>query len=156
MPLNQNLVLLCVRHQGRAGERAHFRREALDDEWCWEDSGYPIQDWLIIPYDQATVQQDCNATERLFNVHRCTLHVFASPQNMPLDTSKVASNHSKNCASLTINSIAMVQDWIRVCMIVHMFAFNDEQDLDLSKDAFYRDGIAFERELSETYGRPWE
>ncbi|KAH8916883.1 hypothetical protein BT69DRAFT_1227696, partial [Atractiella rhizophila] len=36
-----------------------------DDEWCWADLGYPIQDWLIILYDQATV----NAMERLFNAH---------------------------------------------------------------------------------------
>jgi len=110
--------------------------------WAWGDAGYPIQEWLVIPYKRP--EKDV-AENRTFNYQLSRIRV-ASEHTIGLLKGRFQSLRGLRATIHNVSDLQFVHLWFHGCITLHSFCFMEEHGLD-NRD-FLREGLAAEGELA--------
>ena len=111
------------------------------DEWIWADVGYPLHDWLMIPYKKP---HNRSVSNRDFNYNLSRIRI-RSEHAIGYLKGRFQFLKELRIAIHTEQDIVYVAAWINACIILHAFAIDEEE---LSKD-FEEDGYLFEHAYNE-------
>jgi hypothetical protein len=108
-------------------------------EWCWGDSGYLMQEWLVIPYSHPAKLEDDNGcfNYRLSSVRIESEHAigYLKGRFQSLRELRLQLNSEEDVVYSTL--------WIQACIILHCFCLDHE--LGNMQEDFYTEGKDFEK-----------
>jgi len=110
--------------------------------WAWGDAGYPMQEWLVIPYQKP--EKDI-AENRTFNYQLSRIRV-ASEHTIGLLKGRFQSLSGLRAKIHNLLDLQFVHLWLHGCITLHCFCFIEEHGLD--NGDFLREGLAAEEELA--------
>ena len=123
------------------------RHELLEPgEFAWGDSGYPIHEWLIIPFSQSECIGNNTAAHniRLFDLTLSQIRIrnehaigYLKGRMQSLKGLRLQINDKKDL------HFAML--WIRSCITIHAFAYRLERHDNLEHEPFAVEGVMWER-----------
>jgi hypothetical protein len=118
------------------------RNEVLGTrEWCWGDAGYPLQEWLVIPYKKPENSDPDNKT---FNYHLSRVRI-GSEHTIGLLKGRLQSLRQLRVKIKTAKDLAFANFWIHTCIVVHAFCLFHERNQD--NEDFLNEGLEAERRL---------
>jgi hypothetical protein len=127
--------------------RLYREREKLleSGEWCWGDSGYPLHEWMIIPYAMPEKLEEDNGR---FNYRLSSVRI-ESEHAIGYLKGRFQSLRELRLKVNSEDHVQYVNLWIQACIILHSFCMDHELG-NLQQDVFYQQGIAMERVQRES------
>jgi len=107
------------------------------DEWCWADSGYPIEPWLITPYTAPASNKPDN---KAFNYYFSSVRV-GSEHAIGYLKGRFPSLRELRLAIRCKEDLEMLAIWLHTCIIIHSYAIDVEKSMDIYQDEFLVSGI---------------
>ncbi|THU80473.1 hypothetical protein K435DRAFT_695627, partial [Dendrothele bispora CBS 962.96] len=127
-------------HDASAWEETHLFKEhdklLGKDEFVWADSAYPLRIWCQSPYKRPEKDLPEN-TE--FNYHVSAVRI-RSEHGVGYFKGRWSSLRGLRLRIDNRKSLQFASLWIIVCIILHNFALEHEDDIDHSSDVFFRRG----------------
>jgi hypothetical protein len=100
-------------------------------EWCWADSGYPIEPWLITPYTMPASAENDN---KMFNYYFSRIRV-GSEHAIGYLKGRFQSLNELRISVRSKNDMDILAIWVHVCITLHAFAM-DFEEIDIISDEF--------------------
>jgi hypothetical protein len=110
-------------------------------EWCWGDAGYPLQEWMVIPYKKPENAEPDNKT---FNYHLSRVRI-GSEHTIGLLKGRLQSLRQLRLKIKSAKDLEFANFWIHCCIVIHAFCLIHERNFD-NRD-FLKAGLQVEKDL---------
>jgi hypothetical protein len=151
---DRRIIDYCTGFRGTQVDSKAFRSTRLwkhhqtllgANEWCWGDKGYPLYEWLIIPYKIPLSNIPDNKT---FNYHLSAIRILCE-HTIGYLKGRFQSMKELRVQIKNQNDFKYAIAWINTCIALHAFCVNDEES---DQQDFFEDGVAHEQEERRLLG----